>query len=158
MEDAMLNEPYILYEDRKLAYDWQSLQNLPAESWKGCEEYTDFSSYSNLRSWWYAHYDEKGIACSYELHGSILRDVKSFILRYNDKYGKHLALLPEKGNEVFIFFNEEDLPDKTDYTDQYEDFEDIFNSMYKGVKNESLVIKDNVITIKWDNLALKRGI
>lgn len=84
----VFNEPYILdTESSEYAWDYESmldfLNNSSPEFTEHIEDYKDLEDYSNLKDWWDAHYDRKGMAMTCEYHSSLKDDVKECINEYN---------------------------------------------------------------------------
>lgn len=84
----VFNEPYILdTESSEYAWDYESmldfLNNSSPEFTDNIEDYKDLEDYDNLKDWWDAHYDRKGMAMTCEYHSSLKDDVIDCINEYN---------------------------------------------------------------------------
>lgn len=97
------DEPYILdTENSEYAWDYESmldfLNNSAPEFFENLEEYKDLEDFGNLKDWWDAHYDKKGMAATFEYHSSLKDDVEDCINRYNSSKKVRNGENPKIGN------------------------------------------------------------
>ena len=87
-ENFVFDEPYILDTEGHYAWDYESeldfLNNSEPEFTDGIPEYKDLEQYDNLKDWWDAHYDEKGMAMTCEYHQSLKQDAIDCVNEYNE--------------------------------------------------------------------------
>lgn len=99
----VFDEPYILdTESFEYAWDYESmldfLNNSSPEFTDNIEDYKDLEDYDNLKDWWDAHYDKKGMAMTSEYHSSLRNDVKDCIDGYNASRKVKNGEYPKIGN------------------------------------------------------------
>lgn len=84
----VFNEPYIFDTETREAWDYESeldfLNNSSPEFTDNIEDYKDLEDYDNLKDWWDAHYDKKGMAMTCEYHKSLKQDAQDCVNEYND--------------------------------------------------------------------------
>lgn len=74
------------------------LNNSAPEFFENLEEYKDLEDFGNLKDWWDAHYDKKGMAATFEYHSSLKDDVEDCINRYNSSRKVRNGENPKIGN------------------------------------------------------------